>query len=326
MIKLHKKLIRYVYSKFIATNTQYRTTSKMRTVGEGVTSAVYLINSNVIGKVSFIAPPDQDETQTSFTQIQADNKKYVWDYLQSKLKDKPAETFLSFPLYRAILKITDGSFLVTLEPYITGDTFYNMLNDRKLSSDEVADILIIIIDVLAYLGSNFGFNHNDFHLNNIMIVRADTIFGAGNNTYKSLKGYSLPKVKYFPVIIDYDWATIDCSRHVNRQIQCDDTVTDKTILMFNHIKGLDENDHSIFKLVHTEEGRDFGKYSTKVDLYALMLHLETYFYSLNHSNTEQHKYLFELVQTIQSKDYNVTAVCDLVHTYAPTISLYKNSH
>jgi hypothetical protein len=299
-IKLHTNLIRQVYSKFVASNSLYRTTSRIRHLGKGVTSAVYLVNSNVIGKVSSFTPSGTSQPP-GFTEIQADNKRYVWDYLQSQVKDKPAEKYLSFPLYRAILTEANMTYLVTLEPYIPGDTLYTMLNNKKLTEVQVADILVIIIDVLYYLGTHF-FNHNDFHLNNIMIVRADTIFETGN-TYTSLNNasYVLNKVTYVPVIIDYDWATIDCPQSINNTVQCR-TVNQLVRDLFTKLP----NNATVFNRVHSEAGRSFGNYSNKADLYALMLNLESYFTSLQWNSV--HIYLKELVGRIESNTCDVSKV------------------
>lgn len=298
----HKDIIRDVYSRFVDQKKQHRNTMRIRPLNAGLTSSVYAINSQVIGKVSelnkcmefdptrqMIDCTEQQVTQLSkpkymYTDIQSKNKSFVWEYLQRD--DNLAKPFLSFPLHRTIVTdVTNKRYLVTLEPYIKGENLYEMLIHDKLSQQDLADLLIMIVDILAYLGKNFKFNHNDFHLCNIMVVKAKNVKSDGTYTFLTDTTKTISNVAYFPVIIDYDWATVGC----HTQKPCPPAVEDTTLNFFTNYleseKTAGTNSgpthfwtaHSTFRnAIDGFPSTEFGMYSPQVDLATLMLYIKDF--------------------------------------------------
>jgi len=78
--------------------------------------------------------------------------------------------------------------------------------DEDFITNRFHKFMFILFDILYYLGVNYGFNHNDLHFGNVMVVEAKDY---DITEYKSLNDHNFTIInpKYVPVIIDFDWAT-----------------------------------------------------------------------------------------------------------------------
>jgi hypothetical protein len=223
-------VIKSVYRRLIDNKEKHKRLLRIKPLSSGAASSVFSINSNIVGKVSKM------EEGVPF----ADNKVAIWDYLHRKFSNDSnkdvLEKLVSLPLHKGIEKYKEKDYLVSLEPLIRGKTFSRCLLDNdamskdfKSTDENFFKVFYILFDLLLYLGEECHFNHNDLHFDNVMIVKAKDLDLC---TYKSmyLKGIvTLYKVKYVPVIIDFDWATITSLRviagnmkayYTNRFLEC----------------------------------------------------------------------------------------------------------
>lgn len=228
-------VIKSVYRRLIDNKEKHKRLLRIKPLSSGASSSVFSINSNIVGKVSKM------EEGVPFS----DNKVAIWDYLHREFSNETnkdvLEKLVSLPLHKGIEKYNEKDYLVSLEPLIRGKTFSQCLLDNdamgkdfKSTDENFFKVFYILFDMLLYLGEKFNFNHNDLHFDNVMIVKANDLDLC---TYKSMywKGtVTLYKVKYVPVIIDFDWATITSLKvlpdnmkvyYTNRFTQCFNNTT-----------------------------------------------------------------------------------------------------
>ena len=179
--------------------------STFKVVGRGRQSVVYGVKGNdsiVIKRTPLTGP----RNGRAFTWT----KVHVWNSLTSLINStaqperRTLESAVCVPLF---YRVTGGDHpcLVTVEPRVLGRDLKHYL--PTIDYGTLAKVLFIVADVLQFLGDKVGFNHNDLHFGNIMLVRTKD---AHPRTYEPLGGglpsFGMPK--YFPVIVDYDWSCV----------------------------------------------------------------------------------------------------------------------
>ncbi len=100
--------------------------------------------------------------------------------------------------------------------YIKGDTFFKLIRDGSLNSENSMKCLNIILNNLAILRQKTGFTHYDLHLGNIMIEKGEV------KTHNLKTNKESVTTVYQPIIIDFgrtyikpftlDGETIDLSK------------------------------------------------------------------------------------------------------------------
>ena len=219
-------ILREVYLNFIDSRDKYKRTFNAQEIARGVTSQVYRINKDIIGKLTEL--PETPITlavdavnYVSDNDIKINSKLYIWEHLQKIQQDrnlssnirKTLKHIIALPLYKEIY-IDDESkkvFLVSFERYIPGNVMEQMIQTFGQDEKELTKFTFVLLDVLHFLGTKYKFNHNDFHFNNLMVVEADKY---NMCTYKSIsvygeKTFTIENLKYIPVIIDFDFAIIN---------------------------------------------------------------------------------------------------------------------
>jgi len=257
----HLEIIKSVYKRFIDKKEKHKRLVRIKPIAQGAVSSVFSINSNIVGKVaSMIETPANAATKPFL-----DNKMLIWDYLRSRFESETddyiksvLDKLVSLPIYRNFYK----KHLVSLEPVIKGKTMKNcildtdsMSTDLKASDVHFLKILYILFDVLLYLGTKFKFNHNDLHFDNVMIVKAKDLDLCEYHSiyFNSIgKPVKLTDVKYVPVILDFDWATIAGYA----KVKTDDergTLGSMRLTLKNFINNKEE---SFFANIHKSYGSD----------------------------------------------------------------------
>lgn len=203
--------VRKVYRKFIG-NRNIHTNINIKPVGvSSAVSSVFKINGNVVAKYV-----KSDGSNKAFVT----NRLFIMNHLGSIINTDPHHEILKklmgVPFYSE--KVPDNAY-VTLERIIDGEEFSTMFLqdvDNFKTENHYLKCMFIAFDVLSYLGQKYSFNHNDLHMDNIMVVRAESLGMC--HTYTSLtkltklteedkKNVTITGVKYYPVIIDFDWST-----------------------------------------------------------------------------------------------------------------------
>ena len=199
MDDIFKEAIRKECSKVLGTKETKKLVIRKIGNSSGV-SAVFSLNNKIVAKAA----------QFSGNSILLlNNKKYVWD--KFKLINDNKDVLKKLVPQPFFYKLSKNQIFMSFEPLIKGRTLSEYLKDAVFLRDHLPKFLFILYDVLLYLGQPDGFNHNDLHESNIMVVRSNDI--GMNSEYTSLcikqgeTSCKINKVKYFPVLIDFDWST-----------------------------------------------------------------------------------------------------------------------
>jgi hypothetical protein len=205
-------VLKTVYRRFIDTKERRKRLLRIKPLAEGGVSQIFIVNSNLVGKVAKFS------TDSPFL----DNKLSIWVYLHERFakdEDKGVlDKLVSLPYYKEFEHYDKEKYLVSLEPLIHGKSFARCLleddamsKDFKKTDENFFKVFYILFDLLLYLGETFKFNHNDLHFDNVMIVKAEDIdMCTYQSMYLKKHGHKaiLKDIKYVPIIIDFDWATI----------------------------------------------------------------------------------------------------------------------
>lgn len=204
-VRTKADVVRKVYRKFIG-NRNIHTNINIKPVGvSSAVSSVFKINGNVVAKYV-----KSDGSNKAFVT----NRLFIMNHLGSIINTDPHHEILKkltgVPFYCE--KVPDNAY-VTLERIIDGEEFSTMFLqdvDNFKTENHYLKCMFIAFDVLSYLGQKYSFNHNDLHMDNIMVVRAESLGMC--DTYTSLTeedktNVTISGVKYYPVIIDFDWST-----------------------------------------------------------------------------------------------------------------------
>ncbi len=177
----------------------------LKKIGEpSVASVVYTLNGKIVAKAS---------QYNVFFRPLINNRKQVWKkfneiIIGAHLNKETLTEFLPLPLFYKDISLNGDDYFLSFEPLIKGKSLSFFLKDAVFCKDHLPKLLFILYDILLWLGDKYSFNHNDLHENNVMVVRY------AQQSYTSLcikdepgRLRQIDDVKYFPVLIDFDWST-----------------------------------------------------------------------------------------------------------------------
>jgi hypothetical protein len=194
-----KDIVKSVYQKFLDRRDK-RSRARARQIGSSsAVSSVFQLNSDVIGKAATV-----NNGYNAFLI----NREFAWQQMQRAINSDPNKDILSKLICIPFHTERVRDYIVTLEPVVKGGKDMNFYcEDLDFVSNHFKTFMFILFDILLYLGKTYGFNHNDLHFGNVMVVKAKDY---GITSYTSMNGdpsIVIQDVKYFPVIIDFDWST-----------------------------------------------------------------------------------------------------------------------
>ena len=193
-----KDIVKSVYQKFLDRRDK-RSRARARRIGShSAVSSVFQLNSDVIGKAATV--------NNGFNAFLI-NREFAWQQMQRAINSDQNKDILSKLVCIPFHTERVENYIVTLEPVVKGGKdmdFY--CKDADFVSNHFHKFMFILFDILLHLGKTYGFNHNDLHFGNVMVVKAKDY---GITSYTSLTDQSIviQDVKYVPVIIDFDWST-----------------------------------------------------------------------------------------------------------------------
>ena len=210
----NRNLVKDVYKKFLLKSDIAKRAVPRRIGSPSALSSVYKLNANIVGKVAMLS------ANNSIIK----NTQWAWDILRNKIDDevdpsskKILQKLISIPLHTEGVKVpttTGGTDIavVSIEQFIKGKDLNWYIKNPKFMDEHFNTLTFIIFDILRYLGK-YGFNHNDFHFGNVMVVKGEDI---DMGDYTSLNKYdngttdeniNIKSPQYVPIIIDFDWAS-----------------------------------------------------------------------------------------------------------------------
>ena len=227
-------------------------------------------NDSVVLKYSRLRP---DSAESDFVAT----KMLAWDAIArsnimgERRQKALLDNLVMVPYHRELVYDDDGrggAALMTIERFVRGVELEAALmgDAAEVPGAEIADALpalaYIIGDIIAHLEQAIGFNHNDLHMGNIMLVPAFKCFPT---KYQSLTepNVSFPTPSVMPIVLDFDWATISpvppSQQHVYDRLQ---SRLDETARRFPH---------SVFGTAHSRLRTRVGTSSTRVDAVTFLL-------------------------------------------------------
>lgn len=235
-------------------------------IAHGGVNSVWRVKDNdaVVLKYSRIRPHTQEADFAA-------SKTLVWDtisrmaMMQDAQRKALLDNVLLVPFYRELVYDDKGGALMTIERFVQGVDLKDIVTGD--TTEAVADlpaILYIVADVMMFLYQVSGFNHNDFHMGNVMVVPSERCF---ERTYHSLTepGYTMPMPAHMPIILDFDWAVVSPVLPSQERVFTD---------LQKRMEGVRQRyPQSTFAKAHTHVQTHMGSVSNKIDSITLLLDL-----------------------------------------------------